>query len=58
MPERPSWAAMDGDTPILDAEASRLALGALWTPAGPAAARTGRRPNATAPLPFSWSPSR
>ncbi len=50
MPERPSWAAMDGDTPILDAEASRLALAALWTPAGPTAARPGRRPNTVTPL--------
>jgi hypothetical protein len=55
MPERPSWATMDGDTPILDAEASRLAVNALWTPSGPAAARTGRRPNAETPLRVSAS---
>ncbi|TCO64391.1 hypothetical protein [Actinocrispum wychmicini] len=50
MPERPSWAAMNGTTPILDGESSRLALAALWTPAGAVAARPGRRPAAGDPL--------
>lgn len=55
MAERPSWAAMNGDVPILDAESSRLALAALWAPAGATAARTGRRPGGGDPLRVSAS---
>lgn len=50
MAERSSWAVMDGATRVVDAEDSRLAVGALWTPgASGIRARQGIRPGAGDP---------
>lgn len=43
-PERDSWAVMNGATRVVDAEDSRLGIGALWTPGASAVrARQGIR---------------
>lgn len=41
-----SWAVGSDGERILDAEDARAAIGALWTPSGPATARAGLRPTA------------
>jgi hypothetical protein len=55
MAERASWAAMNGNEAILDAESARLAISALWTPAGAVGARSGRRAAPGDPLRVSAS---
>lgn len=51
MPERDSWATMNGSSRIVDAEDARLATGALWTPGSTGvSARQGIRPAAGDPF--------
>src|SRR4051794_17171004 len=51
MAERDSWATMNGATRIVDAEDTRLATGALWTPGSTlVAGRQGIRPGPGAPF--------